>query len=133
MHDIGGIVWVILVVLGVISSIRNNMRKAARARGDAKAPVQPPANVRQWSQPPPAVAAPAIPAAVAAPAPSVPIPSGATDHPATQGRIGTASIRGMFEGPATLIRAIVAAEVLGPPKSLQERTIWSPRHNEPSI
>jgi hypothetical protein len=49
------------------------------------------------------------------------------------GRVGTSPIRGMFGGSATLVRAIVAAEVLGQPISMQERTIWSPRHSEPSI
>ncbi|MGB6063044.1 MAG: hypothetical protein WBG27_15185, partial [Candidatus Aquilonibacter sp.] len=47
--------------------------------------------------------------------------------------IRTSPIRGMFGGSATLVRAIVAAEVLGPPKAFQEQTIWSPRHSEPSI
>ncbi|MGB6986209.1 MAG: hypothetical protein WBD74_09590, partial [Candidatus Aquilonibacter sp.] len=51
----------------------------------------------------------------------------------TPAPVGTSPIRGMFGGGATLVRAIVAAEVLGPPKALQEKTIWSPRHSEPSI
>jgi hypothetical protein len=40
---------------------------------------------------------------------------------------------GMFEGKASLVRAIVAAEVLGKPKALQEQSLWSPRHSEPSM
>lgn len=40
---------------------------------------------------------------------------------------------GMFKKKNAFVRAIVAAEVLGKPKALQEQSIWSPRYSEPSI
>jgi hypothetical protein len=124
MHfgNLGGIIWIVIVVIAVISSIRRNI---ARVRSAQAPQMQRPA-------PPPPVAAPptvVVPAPVAPPkivsAPSLPTP--------TPAQVGTSPIRGMFGGSATLVRAIVAAEVLGPPIALQERTIWSPRHSEPSI
>ncbi|MGA8841322.1 MAG: hypothetical protein WB491_12625, partial [Candidatus Aquilonibacter sp.] len=71
------------------------------------------------------------PRPVAPPVPKAPPPLPFT--PLHEPAIRTSPIRGMFGGSATLVRAIVAAEVLGPPKAFQEQTIWSPRHSEPSI
>jgi hypothetical protein len=141
MHDIGAIVWVILVLIGVISSLRKSAQRS-RARGAASRVQQPTVRAQAFVPvPAPAAPPPPVPPPVPAPvvaaqvvaAPSSPTPpapvSPAQDSVA---RIGTERVRGMFEG-AALVRAIVAAEVLGPPKSLQEQTIWSPRHSEPSI
>jgi hypothetical protein len=132
MHDLGGIIWIILVLIGVIQSIRKNAQKAKA--GAAAQPAPPPlpsvtsdaerrVQVQRVVQ---TLQAPLVasPTPVALP----PLP----DHIAPV-RVGTSPIRGMFGGTATLVRAIVAAEVLGPPKALQEQTIWSPRHSEPSI
>jgi hypothetical protein len=149
MHDIGAIVWIILVLIGVFSSLRRSARRVAlRGQAPAAPPPQPPpaSVVRSFAASagmalppvipppvpvPPVAVRPAAPRPVAAPpaaaAPTPPV------HPEMGRPIGTSPIRGMFEGPATLVRAIVAAEVLGPPKSMQEQTIWSPRHSEPSI
>ena len=144
MHNLGLIVWLIIVAFGVISSIRKN---AQRAQAQRAAPPQ-----RAMPQPPPrpvpapvprtplAMAAfamppvdapqpPPRPVAPPAPKPAPPIPFTPLHVPS----IRTSPIRGMFGGSATLVRAIVAAEVLGPPKAFQEQTIWSPRHSEPSI
>lgn len=40
------------------------------------------------------------------------------------------AVRSMFEGN-NLIRAVIAAEVLGPPRALREHELWSQRPNEP--
>lgn len=144
MHDLGGLVWIVIVLIGVISSISKNAKKARtasrnRQRSAPQIPAQAQAFVPPASPPPqvhlpkpptpmgrvmPPVVAPA-PVAAALPQPDFPHPQAA--------HVGTPVIRGMFQGPATLIRAIVAAEVLGPPKSLQEPSIWNPPHSEPSI
>ena len=137
MHDWGGLVWIVLVLIGVVSSISKNARKARQQR-QRQAPAPRPAPVRRIADivitPPPPVPAPVVAPAQARREPerSVTIPSGAPVRP-ERPPVGTSPIRGMFEGPATLVRAIVAAEVLGPPKSMQEQSIWSPRHSEPSI
>lgn len=137
MHDIGTIVWVILIVIGVVSSIVKRAREGGKAvrpiqqrpaaavhpplAGVAAAPPPPP--VPAATVEPPLVVVRAAPPRAAAPkvAPS-PLPA-FTD--------GTGRFRGMFQR-GSLVRAIVAAEVLGPPKALQERSIWSPPHSEPS-
>jgi hypothetical protein len=142
MHDIGTIVWLILVIIGVVSSIRQQMRRSQQ-------PVQSAPAAAPTALPPdfvlPPVIAP-VPAPVPAPSPTPaamppiaarrarpqqPAPAAATaisSVPVT----GTSPIRGMFQR-GSLVRAIIAAEVLGAPKAQQEQTIWSPRHSEPSI
>lgn len=148
MHDIGGIVWIIVVVIAVISSIRRNAMRARNAQRAREAPAPTPAPVRApipvpppaapsrlamsgFAMPPIDAPIPVVTAAARAPRPVAPTPPPFT--PFMPARVGTSPIRGMFEGGATLVRAIVAAEVLGPPKAMQENTIWSPRHSEPSI
>jgi hypothetical protein len=150
MHNLGLIVWLIIVAFGVISSIRKNAQRAQAQR--AAAPQRADAPQRVMPQPPPRPVPVAVPrpapamAAFAMPPvdapqppprpvaplprkPAAPLPDSLLHEPA----IRTSPIRGMFGGSATLVRAIVAAEVLGPPKAFQEQTIWSPRHSEPSI
>ncbi|HTC30101.1 MAG TPA: hypothetical protein VK702_05195 [Candidatus Acidoferrum sp.] len=143
MHDIGSIIWIAIVLIGVVSSIRKNMQRARAQR--APAPQQMAVQRPAPPPPPPPVSAPryaatafAMPPVDPPPRPVPPPPVAAAPAPASfafapAARIGTSPIRGMFGGGATLIRAIVAAEVLGPPKAFQEQTIWSPRHSEPSI
>ncbi|HTV93768.1 MAG TPA: hypothetical protein VMG98_13715 [Verrucomicrobiae bacterium] len=138
MHDLGLIIWVLVILVGAISSIRRNVQRARQAQSGLaqKAPPVQPA-VPRPVPPPPAPARPpmagfAMPP-VQAPAPVASPPVAPPPMPPTPMRVGTSPIRGMFGGGRILIRAIVAAEVLGPPKALQEQTIWSPRHSEPSI
>lgn len=146
MHDLGGLVWIIIVAIAVISSMRRNVQRARAARYAQTQKMQ------QVQPPPPPVAAPLQPAVQIAPAPPPPPPVFAAPppvlppviappapppaQPATfpiAAPVGTSPIRGMFGGSATVVRAIVASQVLGPPISMQEHTIWSPRHSEPSI
>lgn len=153
IHDIGTLVWVIIVIAGVVSSLRKNMgaarraasprtpraaaqaaqavQKAAAAAGYVMAPVDVPGPV---GVPPPAIEpVPAVPPQIAVRMPPPPAPPApAFPVAAAPVRTGTAAVRGMF-GRTSLVRAIVAAEVLGTPKALQEQSIWSPRHSEPSI
>jgi len=133
MKDIGGLIWVIIVVIGVISSIVKNAKKAAAQREAARPRMAP---APQTAMMPPVLA----PTAPVSPPPvrrvqTQPAPPRAVHIPLENlARAGTSSpIRGMFGSGAALVRAIVAAEVLGPPKSQQERSIWSPRHSDPSI
>jgi hypothetical protein len=142
MHDIGGLVWIIIVAIAVISSIRRNVQRVRNAQlaqsqqmQQAQKPPPPPVAappLRMAPAPAPAVeVAPVVPPPVAppkiavAPSPTMPFPMPAP--------VGTSPIRGMFGGSTTLVRAIVAAEVLGQPIALQEHLIWSQRHSEPSI
>jgi hypothetical protein len=128
MHlpDVGLVVWLIFLAIGLVSGMRRRMRAGSAQPLPQAVPVQP--FVPQPVAPPP-VAAPPV---RAAPTPVPQPPAAAPVFPGTAPS-GTSPIRGMFSGSGTLIRAIVAAEVLGPPKALQEQSVWSPRHSEPSI
>ncbi len=162
MHDIGALVWVILVVIGVISSIRKNAKKgkqpapALQQRRDtaapaavrpapalsAPAPVAVPHPVRVLFEPPPT--APPVPPRIVPVAPPPPLaeavmPPILAPEPLHEAAPGIHRARssgllgGIFEDKKSILRAVVAAEVLGKPKALQEQSIWSPRHSEPSI
>jgi hypothetical protein len=132
--DLGSLIWTLVVVIGVVSSIIRSARK--RIAAQPKVPAQPAqAPVRRGVQllKQDDVVAPAIvpraPTPVATPA--VPAPPPAPVQPSS-GR--SPAFRGMFVGRGkALVSAIIAAEVLGPPKALQEQTLWSPRHSDPSI
>jgi hypothetical protein len=168
MHDIGSMVWVALVLIGVVSSIVSNARKSAGQQATAQrsaAPMQRAAGpmqraagpmqraaparpvARQAPLAPPREAAPATRAVVAEPAPAIGALELLVDTIDTEvlvlpsapqlelepSRRGTGMVRGMFGTASGRVRAILAAEILGPPKALQEHSIWSPRHSEPSI
>lgn len=42
-------------------------------------------------------------------------------------------LQGMFEDGNSLLRAVIAAEVLNPPAALREPGLWNQQPNEPSI
>ena len=144
MHDIETAVWIILILIGVVSSIISSIRKVVR-RVNASTQLAPqpqtvheqaftPTPAPEMPQPgivlppaaPPIVITKRQPKTAAVKAPEVQhdfaIPK------AERGAMG--SWRGMFERE-NLARAFVASQVFGPPKALQEQSIWSPRHSEP--
>jgi hypothetical protein len=124
------LIWVVLLLIGAIGSIASNVRKVRQRAPEIRqrvlerhaVTVAPTAPTR-----PPVTTMVPRPRAVAAQPPAPPVP----EVPRTVPH-GTRGFRGMFER-GNLVGAIVAAEVLGPPKALQEQSIWSPRHSEPSI
>jgi hypothetical protein len=159
-HDIGALIWVFVILLGVVSSIR---RSLGRARGDGapsqaeqaqaarqqaaaqqaalaqqlqaqtaeqqRARAQLVAQQRVVTQPPrPArtvVSSTPVPAHSGIPVEPPPM------HVYEEPRVRLAgSFATLFEKRSSMIRAIVAAEVLGSPKALAEQSIWSPRYTE---
>jgi hypothetical protein len=172
MHDLGGLIWVIIVLIAVFSSIRKNVQQARKTMQQQRPAMQqqgpaPPVH-RPAPQPasqPPApptptplqrafemspvtmspVAPPAptpapapravapIPAPASATAPIPPLPHDPFHTSSIQRRSSSGLLGGIFEDKNSILRAVVAAEVLGKPKALQEQSIWSPRHSEPSI
>ncbi|MDQ2865088.1 MAG: hypothetical protein M3R51_02560 [Candidatus Eremiobacteraeota bacterium] len=151
MHEIGGLVWVLIVIIGVVSSVVKNVRKS----GAAKQRQPRIASMLQAAPPPPVIVPAPIAAATlrrgAASARRIPVDAGFAAPPES-GAFGPALrlppsfhldfvpggrragfIGGMFNDRRAFVRAIIAAEVLGKPKALQEQSIWSPRHSEPSI
>lgn len=146
MRDIGLFVWVVLLIVGVVgsmtSSIRRQREQAARRDGgsapppDSRGAPQPLAGVppgtsaqqatlvhamqeitaRQGIPPPaPRPRRPAsrpAPAVPAAPAPQPAPHSVAPPRPAKQ--------LGLFGSGPELVRAVIAAEVLGKPRALRD-------------
>lgn len=112
------------------------------ARGRPTGPALPPPVAPQTTGALARAASAAIPAAVARPAapprveaPVAPLPPTGPDpilpHPSLVRR-RTGVFAGMFEHRKGILRAIVAAEVLGKPKALAEHPFWSPPHTERS-
>jgi len=138
MHlgDIGPIIWVIVVLAGVISSAvkKAKQRAAAAPASAAPMPAPAPAQARFVAAPIPARIADLVapPPAIVPAKPKPPRPQPGVPAPAREAS-APAVFRGMFDAKGDLVRAIIASEVLGPPPSLREHLIWSPRRNEPSI
>jgi hypothetical protein len=80
----------------------------------AAAPVQPPRPQSPSAAPPPPEAAPAA-------------------HPRQAPARPAGLLHGLFEDGNSLLRAVVAAEVLQPPLALREPALWIQQPNEPSI
>lgn len=165
MHDIGGLIWVIIVVLAVFSSIRKSVRQARESAAQAQQrppatsvqrPLPEPVRPAQASAPPvtplqralqlsPIPAPPVPPPPQIRVVPPLPTPAASVATPqrppahdpfrpeSIQRRPLSGLLGGIFEDKDAILRAVVAAEILGKPKALQEQSIWSPRHNEPSI
>jgi hypothetical protein len=158
MRDIGALVWIVLVIFGVVSSIAQSARRATKPqRGGARPPVPQPQPQPRPPVPPPAAAPQRqvrvnvnvrpgvqVPAAlatlmaqferdaqIAAGQRSVPPPEPVAAPPARAVRppaamppphhepIPARSVR-LFADRATLVRGIVAAEVLGKPLALRD-------------
>jgi hypothetical protein len=130
MRDIGAIVWVILVVVGVISSIVSNARKQAAGARPPQAPRQPPPQMprpqvpRPSEQRPSPASQPAVSVA-SAPAPSRPkarpvrppppeVPAFPETHPQVHRR------RRLLGDRASIVRGVIAAEILGKPLALRD-------------
>ena len=134
MHNLGPIVWLIIVAFGVISSIRKNAQRAQAQR--AARPTRDAATTAAAGSRAGAAAcavagrirdaagrcaaAAASSGGAAGPGrPAAACRSPQLHEPALEPRRFVAC----SAGSATLVRAIVAAEVLGPPKAFQEQTI----------
>ncbi len=143
MHEIGGLVWVLLVIIGVVSSIVQSSRRSAAQRrvqppqtAARQMPVaqrppirpQPQFDMReelasimaqmaaqsQPVQPPPKPPPPPVaPTPVAAPPPPPIRPVPAVHSP-------VARTEKLFGQRSSLVRAVIAAEVLGKPLALRD-------------
>lgn len=119
MRDFGALIWAAIVIAGVISSIVSSARKQNAARVQVfRAP--PSSDVART--PGPAVSRPRPPAAptkaTAAPEPSWGLLQ--TRDLAETHKQATRTARSLFGRRAALVRAIVAAEVLGKPHALRD-------------
>jgi hypothetical protein len=125
VRDIGAIVWVLLVIVGVVSSIVSNARKQMANSGV-------PPRDRPVSGPPlQATRRPATPVRQAPAAPLRPQPAVARQttvtperpdvlHGLERAHPGPRLIARLFHDRRSLVRAVVAAEVLGKPLALRD-------------
>ncbi|HZZ65586.1 MAG TPA: hypothetical protein VFE17_08820 [Candidatus Baltobacteraceae bacterium] len=95
----------------------------AEQRRGTPAPPQAPRPVSAGTPPGRPIPAPARPAAQTSAPPSH------IEAPAQENRAPV--LQGMFADGNSLLRAIIAAEVLGPPVSLKEHSFWNRQPNEP--
>jgi len=121
VRDIGTLVWVVLVFIGVIGSMVSSVRKQVQAQQGPRAVRRPPSP--QLAPPPP------LPPVSAAPVPQ----ASARPHTAgSRARVAStlaaelvhpaphAARRRLFAHKGDLVRGIIAAEVLGKPRALRD-------------
>jgi hypothetical protein len=133
MHDIGGLIWIVVVLFAVISSIVKSARRARAVPATSVRSAQPPAQSRpqlasliaQFAQEAQTHAAP--PATVQAPPPARPKPVASVPSPvvtaapvALHVEAPRPRVTGLFADRGALVRGIIAAEVLGKPLALRD-------------
>jgi hypothetical protein len=139
MRDVGILIWVALLVIGVIGSMRRQLKAAQRTsggpatlRGPTAPAASPPASpgpvsvasadVAPWLQrivsampQPPATVAPKPPPP--RPPPPRPAPAPVQEHR----QVGPSPRRrGLFARPGSVAQAVVTAEVLGKPRAFND-------------
>ena len=112
MRDVGILVWFVLIVVGVIGSIASTVRKQLQAQGrvpNASAPQRRVSRVVAGPPPPPPVVPRVAPAGRAVERRVAP--------PADPQKPTT---RRFLPGKNDLVRAVIAAEVLGKPRAFND-------------
>jgi hypothetical protein len=142
VRDVGALLWVVLVIVGVVSSIVKTARKAQPPQSGpgpvpgprfqtlpppAQRPPQPQPPPRQVQQPPRPAARPRILPSIdvtigQAPPLLMPaeIPVVAPEHAEPRPSAGSRPLRWLFEDRRAMARAVIAAEVLGKPLALRD-------------
>lgn len=130
MRDVGILVWVGFLVIGVIGSMVSSARRQAAAGAQGRGPQPPPATAAAAQQR--LLQALQARAQVQAPAPTSsprpPQPRPAPPRPASGPRSEAAAAppvrrvrqRSFFGSGPELVRAVIAAEVLGKPRGLND-------------
>jgi hypothetical protein len=137
VRDIGGLIWIVLVIVGVITSIVQSSRRSVSQRTvqGYRVLVQQPQRVASPAQAPAEIRPELIaqleniirqsqPAARPAPPPSPPKPPPATPvaqpvRAAASAPLRPARTQALFGDRSSLVRAVIAAEVLGKPLALR--------------
>jgi len=144
MREVGVIVWVVLLIVGVTSSIVSSIRKSSAAQrrpglGPVTAPPPGQASVKelvaalqaqaqaqaQAAQPQSRPAAPARPAPPRAKAPATaPRSDAQPELPWPVAPARRSSAHRIFAGRGDAVRGIIAAEILGSPRGLRDEPFW---------
>ena len=139
MREIGVLVWVVFIVIGVVANIASAARKQSQANAgkapSRAAPPPQPVQMQQAGQTPAQVLAQRWAAnwPAAAPAPRPQTPQAAPVRQATPVRKPAPAAqavrphetarprrRGLFADKPSVVRAVIAAEVLGKPRALRD-------------
>jgi len=122
VRDIGAILWVVIVIVGVVSSIVSNARKQM-ARPTPQQRQQPVLRLQPQSAPQAATARPAAqprPTLARRP-PAQPAALGADIFPAHERpQPRPRQLASLFGDRRSLVRAVIAAEVLGKPLAMRD-------------
>jgi hypothetical protein len=129
MRDVATLVWVVLLVIGVISSMVASARRRMNALPPRGAPIPPPAVPAAQAPPPQAPLRQQLVQQMKQVAGRQPVvPAGAaTSAPAAVGAsAGRAPARRrLFPGRQGVAGAVIAAEVLGKPRALRDEYFGS--------
>jgi hypothetical protein len=120
MREVGVLVWVAFIVIGVIANIASTARKQAAQKAPQPQALRRPAAVPVARAPvtaPPRVAAVAQPAPVRRPQPAA---APVVQRPAPLHEAMQLRRRPLFADRPSLVRAVIAAEVLGKPRALRD-------------
>jgi hypothetical protein len=120
VRDVGILIWVVLVIVGVVGSMISSVRKQAQAQGPGPAAppgrrAKPPTVLRQVARAAPVPAPPSPqPAVKRAPGPPRETPAAhAPDEPQVRRHR-------FFTSKRDIVHGIVAAEVFGKPRGLHD-------------
>jgi len=120
MREVGTLVWVVLIIVGVVGSMISSVRRQLRAQ-QSPAPAArqyqrtPPPG--QQSRPAPLAPPPGRPVPPPRPQPATPVETTPQEDPRGA---PAASRRRLFPQKDELVRAVIAAEVLGKPRALSD-------------
>jgi hypothetical protein len=128
MRDIGILVWVALLIVGVVGSMTSRIRglrqmQAQRAPQQTQAPQRTPASQRtqpltaQVAQPPATPVRPAQTRPARARQPAPPPPRVGLDSAEAVKPGASPAAKRLFGNRRDLVRAVIAAEVLGKPRA----------------
>jgi predicted lipid-binding transport protein (Tim44 family) len=122
MREVGTLVWVVLIIVGVVGSMVSSVRRQLRAQQGQAPPArqyQRTVPAAQQSRPAPAPAPQERPMAPARPQPARPAATAPADGHGG-GSAASAARRRLFPQENELVRAVIAAEVLGKPRALSD-------------
>ena len=131
MRDLGLLVWVVLLIVGVVGSMSSRIR-AQRSMQGSQAPVRQrprPQSAVTMRQPPQAIRpAPSQPLQAVSPTPSPPPRPAPAVQPRPESQKPMPGVpseprkarRMLFADRREIVRAVIAAEVLGKPRALSD-------------
>ncbi len=111
MRDIGILIWVALLIVGVVGSMTSRIRSQRQMQAQ-RVPQR-----SQAQQPPPTPARPVPTRPTPARQPAPPLPRVGSETAQAVKSAATPAAKRLFGNRRDLVRAVIAAEVLGKPRA----------------